>query len=112
MSGLLTGLKAHLWQRISAFYLLFYFPFAAFYLANQSFATWLDFKQAVFAVGFWITTLLAVVMLLVHTWVGGRDILMDYLPRKFLVLGLGVLGLVLMLILLDLLYLTLSLMQS
>ncbi len=112
MSGILTGLKAHLWQRISAFYLLVYFPLAAWYLSQQSFATLVEFKQAVFAVEFWVMTLLALLLLLVHAWVGMRDVLMDYLPRKAVLSGLSVLGLGLMVILLNLLYLTLYLMKN
>jgi len=112
MSGLLTGLKAHLWQRISAIYLLLYFPLAAWYLNQHSFATLQAFKQAVLAGEFWMITLLALLLILVHAWVGMRDILIDYLPRKIVLVGLRVLGLGLMLVLLNLLYLTLSLIQN
>lgn len=112
MAGILTGLKAHLWQRISASYLLVYFPLAAIYLSQQTFISLQDFKQAVFAGEFWVSTLLALLLLLVHAWVGMRDVLMDYLPRKMVLAGLSVLGLGLMVILLNLLYLTLYLMQN
>lgn len=112
MAGILTGLKAHLWQRISAIYLLVYFPLAVVYLSQQSFASLQAFKQAVFAGEFWVSTLLAVLLLLVHAWVGLRDVLMDYLPRKMVLTGLSLLGLVLIAVLLNLLYLTLYLMQN
>lgn len=111
MTQLISGLKAYLWQRISAVYLLIYFPLSAWYLAQQSFATFADFKASVFAGEFWIATVLAVVLLLVHSWVGLRDVLMDYLPRQWLLPGLILLGLTLGAILVDLLYLSLSLMN-
>lgn len=112
MAGILTGLKAHLWQRISAIYLLVYFPLAVVYLSQQSFVSLQTFKQTIFAGEFWVSTLLAVLLLLVHAWVGLRDVLMDYLPRKMVLAGLSLLGLVLIAVLLNLLYLTLYLMQN
>lgn len=68
----LTGVKAHRWQRISALYLALFTPL----LALSSLMDFLD-SAAIFVTGF-----LAVIMVFIHAWVGGRDILIDYLPRS------------------------------
>lgn len=107
--NMLSGLKAHLWQRISAYFLTAYFPLAALYIFNQSFATFTAFQQNVLAMEFLIPSLIAVVLLLVHIWVGVRDIFLDYLPRKSVVLSLMLLGLAIVIVLFNILYLSRSL---
>lgn len=92
MRSFLTGLRAHLWQRISAYYLLVYFPFSVLYLSSHSFENYDLFQTHLLQAEFWVPTFLALGLLIVHSWVGMRDILLDYLPRQFTVLGLVVLG--------------------
>lgn len=103
--NLLSGLKAHLWQRISAYFLLFYFPFAWFYLSTADVSQFASFRHEVLAMEFFIPTLLAVLLLLSHIWVGLRDVMLDYLPRRFVVPGLVGLGLIILLTMIDILML-------
>ncbi|MDR9498827.1 MAG: succinate dehydrogenase, hydrophobic membrane anchor protein [Hydrogenovibrio sp.] len=94
MSRLLTGLKAHLWQRLSALWLLVYFPLAGLYLANQTITHHAQLMIVLAQPLFWVTTLITLGLIAVHAWVGVRDILLDYLPRPrvgaaLLALGTG-----------------------
>lgn len=92
MSRLLTGLKAHLWQRLSAFWLLVYFPLAGLYLANQTITHHAQLMAALAQPLFWVTTLITLGLIAVHAWVGVRDILLDYLPRSSVGVALLALG--------------------
>lgn len=81
----LTGVKAHIWQRISAIYLALYFPLFFWQvhsingLENLSFKHWLE---QVFTPSLIIASLLALALLISHAWVGLRDIMIDYLPAN------------------------------
>lgn len=105
----LTGVKAHKWQRISAVYLLLYFSFAIFTLYFQSsahqFIHFNDWFSQQFNSLFGLFSLIAVLLLLVHAWVGGRDIMIDYLPRKRLKLWLKLYLAFLWLIAIDIIWL-------
>ncbi len=82
----LSGRKAHIWQRVSAIYLLFYVPFLAVVitqLPNSVSLELLAYQLASqpFSGLFEIATILAILLLVVHAWVGVRDIIIDYVPR-------------------------------
>ena len=85
-SSELSGRKAHVWQRLSAIYLLFYAPFLAIVitqLPNSVSLKLLAYQLAnlPFSGLFEIATLAAVLLLVVHAWVGVRYIIIDYAPR-------------------------------
>ncbi|BCN93271.1 succinate dehydrogenase, hydrophobic membrane anchor protein [Thiomicrorhabdus immobilis] len=81
----LTGVKAHIWQRISAIYLALYFPLLFWQshsinlLETPSFKNWIE---QVFTPAFTLASLLAFGLLISHAWVGLRDIMIDYLPAN------------------------------
>jgi succinate dehydrogenase / fumarate reductase membrane anchor subunit len=79
MSRQATGLRAWVVQRLSASYLALFFPclIGYFLLAPPSgYEEWRGFVASpVISIG----ALLFFVSLLLHAWVGMRDILMDYL---------------------------------
>ncbi len=86
-SSALSGRKAHIWQRISAIYLLFYAPFLAIVITQLPDSVSLkllayQLSTLPFSALFEVATLIAVLLLLVHAWVGVRDIIIDYVPRK------------------------------
>ncbi|MBN2647228.1 MAG: succinate dehydrogenase, hydrophobic membrane anchor protein [Thiotrichales bacterium] len=87
----LRGAAAHRWQRYSALYLAVYTPLLAIYVAQLPEQNSLQnlignlFHYCIFG----YLSVIAYAFLLVHLWVGGRDILIDYLPRPHLNLGLN-----------------------
>jgi len=78
MSRQATGLRAWVIQRVSAIYLLLFFPYliGKFILVPPaSHADWVSWLSLpVVSIGL----LVFVLALLVHAWVGARDILVDY----------------------------------
>lgn len=78
MSMVLSGLTAWLVQRLSAIYLLLYSLIAMFWLVSTpalDFASWHAlFAQPLVA----IATAMFILALLLHTWVGIRDVILDY----------------------------------
>ncbi|UQB41410.1 succinate dehydrogenase, hydrophobic membrane anchor protein [Thiomicrospira microaerophila] len=83
----LTGKRAFVWQNISAIYLATYTPYLAWLALTQSIQTIND----LFTPSIMIPSILAVVLVLIHTWVGLRDVMIDYAPRaalKWLLPGL------------------------
>jgi len=115
MAMRVSGLKAYRWQRWSAWALAVYFPTAVAYLAIQPVDSYERFVQMLSAPWFLIPTLLVLALLLVHMWVGVRDVLMDYLPAlgygRWLYAALSVWAVVLGLVAADLLYLLASLLS-
>lgn len=94
MTRYLSGLPAWLIQRLSALYMLFYLLAAA---GLSVLVTPLDYERwrALFTGG-WVAapTGLFFLALLLHAWVGVRDVILDYLgfsPRLRLI-ALGLLG--------------------
>ena len=71
------GLGDWLLQRLTAVIMALYTLFAVGYLAWRAPGTYADFRGA-FTGGFRVFTMLFLVALLYHAWVGMRDILMDY----------------------------------
>lgn len=93
---LATGLRAWVVQRFSAVYLAGFVFYALAALAlrtdegHDAWRAWL--AEPVH----WIATLVFIVALLMHAWVGMRDVLLDYVrPLALRLLLLAVVGLVL-----------------
>ena len=74
---MLTGLRAWIFQRISAIYLAFYSVILFFMTLGEdfSYSKWVGMKEDVFFIA---STLVAGLFLFVHCWVGIRDIILDY----------------------------------
>ncbi|WP_319379577.1 succinate dehydrogenase, hydrophobic membrane anchor protein [Thiomicrorhabdus sp.] len=103
--GRLSGKRAHQWQRYSAYYLLAYFPYLGWQtLQFPSYPDLQTLLQNQFQGFFAFVTLLAAVLTLIHLWIGGRDILIDYAPRKKTESWLGIYQIVLFLIVFDLIW--------
>jgi len=82
----LSGRKAHIWQRLSAIYILLYTPFLAIVITQLPASASLkvlayNLSNLPYSTLFEFSSLLALVLLLVHAWVGMRDIIIDYAPR-------------------------------
>ena len=78
MKRAVSGLRAWLLQRLSALVLLAYLAAALAVLAAdapRSHAQWQALMQAPAAA---LATLVAFAALLLHAWVGARDVLLDY----------------------------------
>ncbi len=88
-----TGLRAWLVQRISAIYmLLFIFFFLCHFLFDPP-HSYLAWHGWIMSPGVSIATIIFFVALLLHTWVGIRDVLMDYVHSLALrVFALALLG--------------------
>jgi len=79
-----SGLRSWLVQRLSAIYLLAFLLFFAYFLASNSplsYHTWYDwvvkpYNRIIITVFF--------LALILHGWVGARDIIMDYVKPLFL----------------------------
>ena len=91
MSGGLNGMTAWLVQRISAVYLALYmlgFLLALLISGGWNHAEWQALMTSRFMVA---TTFLFYISLLLHAWVGMRDVVMDYihpLPIRLTVLAM------------------------
>ena len=107
----LTGSKAHRWQRISALYLLLYVPLMAIYIALLPEHNSLEniIGNLFYYCLFGYLSIIAYILLLIHAWVGVRDIMIDYLPRSRLTLWLNLYYLLLIVITADLIVLIMNL---
>ncbi len=91
----LSGTRAWLWQRLSALYLLVFSLFVLARLAfgaPQSYETW---RALLSGGGTEVAVLVFFAALLVHMWVGLRDVVIDYvhpLGLRLAVLGAVALG--------------------
>jgi len=97
MSWRASGLKAWAWQRLSAVYLALYLLTALVAIAINTPMNYPAWRAAFASPLVSLGTALAMVCLLIHAWVGVRDIVLDYLhppALRFSVLGLVVLGLI------------------
>lgn len=87
MKGVLGGLQAWLVQRLSSVYLAGYLGYAVLYLAAQDrlsyprWSAWLTQPVMLVATGLFVLTLL------LHAWVGMRDIVLDYVKPAGLRIG-------------------------
>ena len=97
MSRHLAGLRAWLLQRLSALYMGFYLLIFLFYMLIRTpvdYQSWHDTLS-----GPWMSLpmMLFFMALLIHAWVGIRDVILDYVHSASLRLGLLTLtGLVLL----------------
>ena len=101
----LSGKRAHIWQRLSALYLLIYLPYLAWItlsLPNQ--ADLMILSSNLLSPIYLLPSLIAILLLLIHVWVGLRDILIDYTPRARTVLWLWGLRWLLILVSLNLVW--------
>jgi len=90
------GTRGWLVQRVTALIMALYTPFALVYFLSRAPWTYESWR-ALFAHGWMrIATLLFVVSLAWHAWVGARDILMDYIKHDGLRLALQVLAVLLL----------------
>ena len=96
MSRRIDGLRAWIWQRISAIYLLGFFLYLFFYMLLSkplSFQAWHGWVADPIVS---IAIVLFFMMVLIHAWVGIRDVVMDYIHPLFLrALALSLIGLAL-----------------
>lgn len=93
------GLKAWLIQRLSAVYMAVYLAGAIFCLVVSPPQDYSQWKALIAAPAVSVATLLFFGMLLVHAWVGVRDVVMDYVhvyALRFVLLALVAGGLVVM----------------
>lgn len=109
----LSGVKAHIWQRISALYLLLYTPALAIKIVQlPPHDSLYALAHQIATPAFSLASLCALSLVLVHTWVGGRDILIDYLPRERLSLWLTLYRNILALVLINCLWILVTLFAS
>jgi succinate dehydrogenase / fumarate reductase membrane anchor subunit len=76
----LTGKRAFVWQQVSAAYLALYTPYLVWLSLTQSIGSQAD----LFSPTLLVPSLIALILLLIHAWVGLRDVMIDYLPRPYL----------------------------
>ncbi|RMG29398.1 MAG: succinate dehydrogenase, hydrophobic membrane anchor protein [Gammaproteobacteria bacterium] len=81
MNLLATGLRAWVVQRATALYLAAFAGYAFVQLARAGVPTHAAWRAWLAEPGHWVAMALAVVSLLLHAWVGMRDIVFDYVPR-------------------------------
>lgn len=90
MKKALSGLRAWIVQRFTAVYMLLFCVFVLFHFAFDAPHSYADWHEWVSTPLVLITTALFFLALLVHTWVGLRDVVMDYvnpLPLRITVLA-------------------------
>lgn len=109
---ILSGARAHLWQRISAVFLFFYMPFILVYLLNSSFNSYAEFQNSLLNPAFMLPTLTAFLLMMIHIWIGLRDVILDYIPRPFVITALTVFAVIWVFVILDVLFLIFSLIPS
>jgi succinate dehydrogenase / fumarate reductase membrane anchor subunit len=87
------GLRAWLWQRLSALYIGLYVLLPGLYTLFHPPAGYAEWRGWVASPALSIATALFFGALLIHAWVGTRDILMDYVhPFALRAALLGALG--------------------
>ncbi len=96
MSRRAQGLRAWLWQRGSAVYLLLYTLVVGVLLSWRPPASHEAWRAWMAQPAMTLATAIFVWALLVHAWVGGRDVLIDYArPLALRLTLLAILGLML-----------------
>lgn len=78
MKGPLTGLRAWLVQRLTAVYLLGFILFLLAHLSRDAPASFEAWRSWVLSPGVRVVWVLFFVALLLHAWVGVRDVILDY----------------------------------
>lgn len=96
---LFGGLRPWVWQRLTAIYMLLFmaaFALAVAMTAPPDHAAW---RNLIAAPAMSVGVALFVGAVLLHAWIGLRDIVLDYIhapPARALILGVGVLALLAM----------------
>jgi succinate dehydrogenase / fumarate reductase membrane anchor subunit len=90
MSWRASGLKAWAWQRLTAVYLVLYLLITLVCVVGNAPLGFTAWRGAFASPLVSLSTALAIACLLLHAWVGVRDIVMDYLHPP--VLRIGALG--------------------
>lgn len=78
MSRELSGFRAWMWQRLSAIYLALYILYVLLQMLiappgdHLAWRTWIGFAPMLLATGLFFLALL------LHAWIGVRDVLLDY----------------------------------
>jgi succinate dehydrogenase / fumarate reductase, membrane anchor subunit len=96
VTGAHYGLRDWLGQRITAIALVlytFYLLFAVLAVPELSYSTWYQLFLSPFMR---VATLLAMLALIYHAWVGIRDVLMDYIKPTWMRLSLEIVTVVLL----------------
>lgn len=78
MKKALSGLNAWIVQRVTAVYMLMFCVFLLIHFAFDAPRSYADWRKWVATPLVLVTTALFFIALLVHAWVGLRDVLMDY----------------------------------
>jgi succinate dehydrogenase / fumarate reductase membrane anchor subunit len=90
----MAGIEAWILQRISAVYLALYFPLALVFILFFPPADHEEWRRLLADPWIYTTTFIFGLALLIHAWVGVRDIIIDYihpiLPRLILLTAVGV----------------------
>lgn len=97
MKKTVTGLRAWLVQRVSAVYMLLFTLFLLFHFVLDPPQSYLAWHGWVRNPGVSIATFVFFAALFLHTWVGVRDVVMDYVrPLALRISALALLGFSLM----------------
>jgi succinate dehydrogenase / fumarate reductase membrane anchor subunit len=105
-----SGVKAHVWQRISAVYLLFYIPLLAYLLITATDTLESSSLAGSLSTSLFISTsILAVIALMIHAWIGLRDVIIDYFPDKHVTIALKTYFVLLIILSVNLIWLSLNL---
>lgn len=90
MSRAAQGLRAWLLQRFTAIYLGVYLVSLLVYLVSQEHLDYTQWRDLMAAPGISVATVLFALAVLMHAWVGIRDVLIDYIHAVWLRLFLMV----------------------
>lgn len=82
------GLRAWIWQRVSALYMALYLLGFGGWLLLAPPESWLEWRDLVANAAVNLATGLFFLALLLHAWVGGRDVILDYVHSLALRLAL------------------------
>ena len=82
---LLSGQRAYIWQMLSGVYLALFLPYVAWLSLSQAINSASQLATLLTSVQVLIPGLVAVGLGLIHAWVGLRDVLIDYAPRRYLI---------------------------
>ena len=93
MKRVMSGLRAWLVQRMTALYMLFFIVFLLVYFLRAPAASYTAWHAWVSSPAVSIATFVFFIALLMHTWVGMRDVILDYVkPLAIRVFALALLG--------------------
>lgn len=93
MKGTLTGLRAWLVQRATALYMMAYIVFMGAYLASDGPHSYESWRLWIMRADVGIATFTFFTALLLHAWIGIRDVVLDYVkPMTVRVPVLGIAG--------------------